>query len=983
MSISWPGAGRGPAGPTSELVHPSRTEGVDRASIRATFPEPGGARDWGGWIVANCSAVAPGIPGNRGYNCVMRYALSLDEICPDDVGRVGSKAATLARLRQEGLPIPDGFVVPSDLFELVAEQADLDILLREADRSTPEHDDALVERFAAALARARVPVGAIDALHGAFDRVDEISGAVVVRSSAIGEDRPTASAAGQYLTIHNVRDFPTFLSALRECWLSLFSPAALRYRRRFDPHAAPRMAVLVQAQIPCEVAGTLFTVDPLSGADQIVIEATWGQGEAIAQGEVVPDRYVLSPLTLAELAGTRVAEKLHQRVLDTRTGTRLALVPEWRRRRASLGRGERGALALLGLRVAEILGAAQDVEWGRSAGHWWIFQSRPITTIPSPTTNGQPAPGAVDPARIPDPLQVPEQEGGTYGNSVASNGHGSGRERRDPSRCPPSDRYSEADWTSGFLDERLVEPVSPLGWSVLREGLEEIAFGETLRMLGVDAESLRPLTRLWNGHPYAKVDVYEALYKLFPDWLLPEDARRFFPGGDTGRRKRAPRPKGILDPRVWVGLARVLLAHPTIVSPFQNDGAWDRFEPRYVAAVTSVARRVDRLESAASPRLEEVLQVLGELERHNRALLRIHRWSLTYAELWYALLRRFATALVGSRQANDLAVAAVSHLNDQSMRMNRAMAALRRELAEGNPADVVLPRFLEEFGHRSFSLDIVRPPFSADASQVLALLEPVSGPHAPSMAAPEPGDASGVVGSIIAPLASLAHRYARLREDQRFAWQRGLAQVRRLYLVAGRILADTGRVNRAEDVFYLTSDEVREAATRGLDFHRTVAERHEVLAAQHDLYNRLGRDSYPAFLRGDRPLVEGASGRPAARPLSVRPHIVELAGVPVSPGMGRGKARVVLRASDLARVRSGEVLVARSADPGWTAVFDRLSGLVAESGGQLSHASVVAREFQLPAVVAVPRATDLVRTGDELEVDGRNGIVRITRRDRS
>lgn len=910
----------------------------------------------------------------------MRYALSLDEIRPDDAGRTGSKAATLARLRQVGLPIPDGFVVPSDLFELVAEQANLDTLLREADRSMPEHDAALVERFAAALARARVPVGAIDALHGAFDRIDEVSGAVIVRSSAIGEDLPTASAAGQYLTIHNVRDFPAFLSALRECWLSLFSPAALRYRRRFDHQATPRMAVLVQAQIPCEVAGTLFTVDPVSGANQIVIEATWGQGEAIAQGEVVPDRYVLSPLTLAELPGTRVAEKLHQRVLDTRTGTRLALVPEWRRRRATLGRGERGALALLGLRVAEVLGAAQDVEWGRSAGHWWIFQSRPITTAPLPTTNGGVPADAVPTFSTGGEL-IGETSSPRMG--ATSHGHGSTRGVLGERAGPEAERYAERDWTSGFLDERLVEPVSPLGWSVLREGLEEIAFGETLRMLGVDAEALRPLTRLWNGHPYANVDVYEALYKLFPDWLLPEDARRFFPAGDTGRRRRAPRPRGVLDPRVWIGLARAFLAHPTIVSPFQNDGAWDRFEPRYVQAVEAIARRVDRLEATTKPRLEEVLQVLDELEGQNRALLRIHRWSLTYAELWYALLRRFTTALVGSRQANDLAVAAVSHLNDQSMRMNRAMADLRRELAEGGPVDAVLPRFLKEFGHRSFSLDIMRAPFAADASQVLALLEPVSGAHAPSMAAPEPGDALGAVGALIAPLAGLAHRYARLREDQRFAWQRGLAQVRRLYLVAGGILADAGSMNRAEDVFFLTRDEVRDAASRSLDFHLTVAERYEVLAAQQDLFNRLGRDSYPPFLRGDRPLVDGGPGRPAAHPVSLKPHIVELAGVPVSPGMGRGKARVVLRASDLARVRAGEVLVARGADPGWTAVFDRLSGLVAESGGQLSHASVVAREFHLPAVVAVPRATDLIRTGDEIEVDGRNGIARVTRRDRS
>lgn len=962
-----------------------------------------------------------------GYNLVMHYAQFLDEVRPEHVGQVGAKAATLARLRQQGLPVSSGFVVPASLFDLIAAQAGLNALLGETEPSVADDpaqsqpseadDSAQSERIAAALARVRVPVEAIDALHLAFDRVLAVSGAVVVRSSAIGEDLPTASSAGQYQTILNVRDFPGFFVALRQCWLSLFSPAALGYRRRLSETSAPRMAVLVQAQIASEVAGTMFTVNPLNGADQIVIEATWGLGEAIAQGEVVPDRYVLDPTTLAELAGTRVAEKLSQRVPGGKNGTRLASVPEWRQRVPTLDRSERATLALLGLRVAAALGAPQDVEWGRAAGHWWIFQSRPITTLPAgavpvhdpsiigPSGGETPRSGPTRPPQppanhvtigerssiLPPAVASPRTAASapsldrlgswpTRGFAAYRNlGLGEERATLAPSGAEgnASDACARWDWTSGFLDERLVEPVSPLGWSVLREGLEEVAFAEPLGMLGVDPDALRPLTRLWNGHPYANVAVYEALYKLFPDWLLPEDARRFFPGGDPARRERAPRPRGLLDSRVWVGLLRAIWRYPTIVSPFQNDGAWERFLPAYEAAIERLGRRVDGYEQGATITLGEVLALLRAIEEQNRALLRIHRWSLTFAELWYSLLRRVAIGLIGSRNGADLAVAAVSSLNDQSMRLNQSLAELRQRLAEGSSLEVVLPEFLRQYGHRSFSLDLMRPPFAADAAQVLALIEPPSGP--PTRLPTASTRASfGLAGWLLRPLAELARRYARLRENQRFAWQRGLALARRLYLLAGRVLVERGALNRAEDVFFLTADEVRRAETTQSDFHLIVGARFEALAAQQDLFLRLGRESYPPFLQGNRP--RPTSEPPAAPgPVAPRSGVVELTGVPVSSGIGRGPARIILRASDLATLCSGEVLVARGADPGWTTVFDRLAGLVAESGGQLSHASVVAREYHLPAVVAVPRATDLIRTGDEVELDGQTGTVRVRR----
>ncbi|HUX86502.1 MAG TPA: PEP/pyruvate-binding domain-containing protein, partial [Chloroflexota bacterium] len=761
------------------------------------------------------------------------------------------------------------------------------------------------------------------------------TGAVVVRSSAIGEDGSEASSAGQQLTVLNVCCFDDFLRALRQCWASLFCLPALHYRARFTPtDHSPRIAVLVQSQMTVQVAGTLFTVDPVTGAERVVIESTWGLGESIAQGEVIPDRFLIDRGTLAMLAPPRIGDKRCQRLPSPRNGTRLATVPVWRRRCATLNRFELGTLSHLGLRIEQILGAPQDIEWGQAGGGWYVFQARPITT------------------------------------SVALN---------DPEQVSGVERW---EWTSGFLDERLTEPVSPLGWSVLRSGLESFAFREPLQMLGVDPSQFEPITRCWNGLPYVNVAVFESLYKLFPDWLLPEDARRFFPNGDVSRRKLAREPHSLLSPKLWRGLVRAALADPAAVSPWHNDRLWDSFEHRYVREIETLAARLDTLEGDNQTVVKRCIELIEEVERLNYRLLQIHRWSLTYAEVWYSLLRRLARHFFGADMAAAYCADIVANLDDYSVQLNRDLATLA-SLDSSHDAErfqTALQEFLHAHGHRSFSLDLIRPSFAADPSQIQVLLETAdastpTGLVAPAQArtvptkTPQLSLGERVLRGILTPLVSLTRRYARLRENQRFTWQRGIALLRRLYLRAGRALATEGRLHLAEDVFFVTADDVLHAAINpNLRLTELAAGRAQRYAEQWARFDAAGKDSYPRFLKGSIPVVDGDVPDVTTRD--------ELHGEPVSPGYGRGPVRIVRHPDELSRVASGDVLVVHGADPGWTPVFGRLAGLIMETGGQLSHASVVAREYHLPAVVGISRATDVLHPGDLVEVDGARGTIR-------
>jgi phosphohistidine swiveling domain-containing protein len=173
-------------------------------------------------------------------------------------------------------------------------------------------------------------------------------------------------------------------------------------------------------------------------------------------------------------------------------------------------------------------------------------------------------------------------------------------------------------------------------------------------------------------------------------------------------------------------------------------------------------------------------------------------------------------------------------------------------------------------------------------------------------------------------------------------------------------------VAREEDIFFLTKPEI-EAYALG----QSSGEGYAVLAdSRRQQFARLGEEfrtapdwAYPPFLRGNQPLQVQT------------PHEVQLRGRGVSPGLARGPVVVLFSAEELHRVQAGDILVTRSVDPGWTPIFGLLSALVVEYGGQLSHAAVVAREYGLPMVAGVTDATRLLHNGDQVVVDGLNGIV--------
>ena len=205
---------------------------------------------------------------------------------------------------------------------------------------------------------------------------------VAVRSSALGEDSREATFAGQQETYLWVRGEDAVCDAVRDCWVSLYSPPAISYRARLG-EIQPAMGVAVQLMVDAEVSGVMFTCNPVSGDPSMVaINASWGLGLAVVGGEVTPDDFLVSKVT-GEVVRQHVHAKQVQYVPDAdgRGAVRTA-VPEDRRDSPSLTEQQIGELLTIAKRIERHFGSHQDIEWAIARdGALYVVQSRPVTAV--------------------------------------------------------------------------------------------------------------------------------------------------------------------------------------------------------------------------------------------------------------------------------------------------------------------------------------------------------------------------------------------------------------------------------------------------------------------------------------------------------------------------------------------------------------------------------------------------------------------------
>jgi pyruvate,water dikinase len=252
----------------------------------------------------------------------------------------GSKAVGLGQAAREGLPLPPGVALSGSIVEAVA-----------------SGEERAIKKVARSVRPLRNPLA--------------------VRSSAVDEDGAEASFAGQHLTLLNVPSADEVSSALREIWWSANSDSAITYRQRVGLFTRPSVAVVIQTLLDPDVAGVMFTQNPITGADELVIEASWGLGEAVVAGRVIPDHYRVDR-SGAVLERTPGVKKVAIRAVPE-GGTVEEEVPPELVERLSLDDGQLDQLNRLADRCERVYGPARDLEWAFADGELYLLQCRAVT----------------------------------------------------------------------------------------------------------------------------------------------------------------------------------------------------------------------------------------------------------------------------------------------------------------------------------------------------------------------------------------------------------------------------------------------------------------------------------------------------------------------------------------------------------------------------------------------------------------------------
>lgn len=311
------------------------------------------------------------------------------ELGKEDIPLVGGKCANLGELTGRiGVPVPNGFAVSAYAYKVFLEKTKasktIESLLSEMDINDMELLQDVSRKIRKYIEGLTMPKDMEKGILHKYQQLCKYAGkenvAVAVRSSATAEDLPGASFAGQQDTFLNVTQ-KNLLDSIKKCWSSLFTPRAIVYRKEKGfSHEEVLISVAVQELIFSQVAGVMFTIEPVSGAkDKIVINASPGLGEAVVSGQVTPDEYVVDKGTF-QIVKKDIVRKEKQIVSDKKGGTKWETVPKELQDRQAITDEQIIRIAQYGMQIENHYGVPQDIEWALDdQGRIFILQARPET----------------------------------------------------------------------------------------------------------------------------------------------------------------------------------------------------------------------------------------------------------------------------------------------------------------------------------------------------------------------------------------------------------------------------------------------------------------------------------------------------------------------------------------------------------------------------------------------------------------------------
>jgi pyruvate,water dikinase len=868
------------------------------------------------------------------------YVLGFQKIDKTKLAMVGGKGANLGELsRIEGIHVPEGFCVTTEAYEeIIGDNEEFNSLLDQLallkvdNREGIGRTSAKIRKFIEEIA---IPKGIDNEVTRHLTQLGE-KNAYAVRSSATAEDLPTASFAGQQDTYLNIIGREAILRHISKCWASLFTDRAVIYRMQngFD-HRKIYLSVVIQKMIFPEVAGIMFTADPVTSNRKILsIDASFGLGETVVSGLVNADIYKVRN-------GEVIEKKISTKKLATYAledgGTKEQAIEPEKQNRQALTDEQILQLERIGRKIEQHFGRPQDIEWCLVDEEFYVVQNRPITTLyPIPEAN--------------------DQENHVY----ISVGH----------------------------QQMMTDPMKPLGISIwqLTAGRPMFKAGGRL-FVDVAHDLASPAGREILVNVLGKSDplIKDALVNILErgDFIqpLPDDDKK---EPSPGKNNKGVSPTGFQTLNDY---------NPKIVSDLIKSSQTSIAELRQNIQTKSGSDLIDFIlediqklkKSLSDPQSfgvimtamnasswinEKMDEWLGEKNAADAlsqsvpnnitsemglALLDIADVIRPYPEvieyLQHVTADNFLDELVKFNGGQETQDALYAYLNKYGMRGPGEIDITKTRWSE-KPTTLVpmilnnIKQFEPHDSNRRFEQG--RQEALKKEQELLDRLKQL----------PDGEQKAKETKRMI----DLIRNFAGYREYPKYGMVNRYFVYKQALLKEAERLVQANIIHEKEDIYYLTFEELREVVrTNTLDY--------QIISKRKDEYKFYGKLTPPRVITSDGEIISGQYKRENLPTEAI-------VGLPVSSGVIEGRARVILNMED-ADLEDGDVLVTSFTDPSWTPLFVSIKGLVTEVGGLMTHGAVIAREYGLPAVVGVENATKLIKDGQRIRVHGTEGYVEI------
>jgi pyruvate,water dikinase len=863
-----------------------------------------------------------------------KYTLPLSEPTAS-LEIVGGKGASLTRLINAGLPVPDGFHVTTEAYRHFISYNDLGPTIHKAisevELDKPSTLESASGAITAALTQAEIPPEIASDIVKAYAEFPGKDPAVAVRSSATAEDLPEASFAGQQETYLNICGADQLLEATKKCWASLWTARAISYRMRQGIATdSVALAVVVQLLVPAEVAGILFTANSLTGQrDQALINAAWGLGEAIVGGKVTPDTIIVEKGT-GRVVDYEVADK---QVMTVRVNgaTEEQAVPETLRMVPALSDEDTQELTNLGTKIEALYEMPMDIEWTLTDGELAIVQARPITALPDE--------GVAPPTEWP----MPDPKGQYMRQSIV-----------DLMPDPLSPLFA----TLGL--SAINEGINILSWDFLKMP-KDVELNVMLTINGYAYQTASYTPRQWWYLITRMVPSFPRLLRDGVSWWQEVGYPNYVEVTDRWRMENY---HDLAPGELWSGINEVLGAFAqhlgTLMASTMGPSAGSE------QLFTNVYEKLVR--QNGDPSAATFLMGFDNIPlKSEKALFDLATWCQDQATLAAYLVETPSEVLV-----EDI---------DRESTPENVEQLIWDEWRER------FREYLNQFGYSIYDMDFAKPLPMDEPEPIMEMLKlfitgqgkspyerqqtyTANREQAEQMAR---GRVKGIKRWGFEKALNWAQSQAPLREDGIAEIGMGYPVLRKMLFELGSRFAAAGAITHADDIYWLEENEL-EALVAALEKGQAlnsmidiVQERKETWQARKQVIPPPQLPPGKKFLGFNvEAVLTGAEGR-------VEGNVIK--GIAASPGQVSATARVLHGPEDFDQMQPGDILVASITTPAWTPLFAMASGVVTDIGGPLSHGSIVAREYGIPAILGTGFATKLIQSGQVIAVDGAAGTV--------